>query len=672
LLTRKLTLRHSVESDRLDAEAPALDASKLLPDWTQLERDTLLERALFEFATYGRVRFHHRSVPEYLAAKRLDTLLGRGVPMKTVRRILFAHTAQGTRVVKPSLRPTAAWLSLWRAEIFCEVLRCEPEVLLVQGDPQSLTPLQRCEVLKAYVHRYGTGGWRGLTVPPVQAQRFACAELDPTVRMLWSDGIENLEVRGLLLDLIGTGKLIGCAEIAHIVFRDEKASHGERIDALTALIGLEDARLQEIGSSLVTQPDLWPTLLVRSATIALFPTYLDVHQVCRILQRAPQRADDELSWRLPHLITQGHLSPPAIDDLRAGLTTLILEGTDWQADRWPHVQPTRLDLVASLLATCNRQFREGVRSAELFRSSVLTSRFVRDEARDERSNELQTHLATASPAQRQQTFWADDGFLQTLHPITDAWQRLIQATHYGGISLNPDKDRSWVLRYLNDRSKALAERKMMLWAAMIQVKPVAMGQRETLQELESYVSDAPELLQLIADRAKPAGHDERARELEEQSRKSREEKQQQDVHARASWTKFWQEVASAPDEVFGAAQADNTAWNLWRAMQRSGNDSRASGWNRRFIEQQFGRVTADRLRLTLQRMWRKEKPTLRSERPPEKKNTFLMRWQLGLAALYAEAEDSHWATKLTDSEARLAARFAPIELNGFPAWLVGR
>jgi hypothetical protein len=46
-----------------------------------------------------------------------------------------------------------------------------------------------------------------------------------------------------------------------------------------------------------------------------------------------------------------------------------------------------------------------------------------------------------------------------------------------------------------------------------------------------------------------------------------------------------------------------------------------------------------------------------------------VRWQLGLAAIYAEAEDPKWATKLTDEEARLASRFAPIELNGFPSWL---
>jgi hypothetical protein len=41
----------------------------------------------------------------------------------------------------------------------------------------------------------------------------------------------------------------------------------------------------------------------------------------------------------------------------------------------------------------------------------------------------------------------------------------------------------------------------------------------------------------------------------------------------------------------------------------------------------------------------------------------------GLAAITAEAEEKHWATKLTTDEASLAARYAPIQLNGCPTWL---
>jgi hypothetical protein len=155
LLTRKLTIRYSAESDKVQSAEAALDAGKVLTNWSQPEKDTLLERGLFGFANYGRVRFHHRSVLEYLAAKRLDALLSRGVPVRAIKRILFVETINGDRVVRPSLRPVVAWLSSWREGLYNEVLRREPDALLNFGDPESLSPKQRTEVLKAYVSRYG-------------------------------------------------------------------------------------------------------------------------------------------------------------------------------------------------------------------------------------------------------------------------------------------------------------------------------------------------------------------------------------------------------------------------------------------------------------------------------------------------------------------------------------
>ena len=48
---------------------------QVLPEWSTSERQTLLERPLFDEAHYGTVRFHHRSVREYLTARWLHDLL---------------------------------------------------------------------------------------------------------------------------------------------------------------------------------------------------------------------------------------------------------------------------------------------------------------------------------------------------------------------------------------------------------------------------------------------------------------------------------------------------------------------------------------------------------------------------------------------------------------------
>ena len=215
LVTRLLTIRHSVAADAIEDEA-ALDPAIILSDWNPSERKALLERPLFGFASYGRVRFHHRSVAEYLAAERLRALRERGMPFRALKRLLFAET-KGRTIARPSKRPVAGWLALMDDGIF-EMLRdSEPSVLLDEGDPESLTQMQRNQALRAYVERYGEGGWRGLSVPHIQIHRFASPEMANEVNRLWDIGIENPDVRQTLLYLIGSGRISECADIPHRV-----------------------------------------------------------------------------------------------------------------------------------------------------------------------------------------------------------------------------------------------------------------------------------------------------------------------------------------------------------------------------------------------------------------------------------------------------------------------
>jgi hypothetical protein len=672
LLTRKFTIRYSAESDNIAVADPALDASRILTGWSQPEQEALLERPLFGFANYGRVRFHHRSVLEYLAAKRLFALLKRGVPIKAVKRILFTETAQGEKVVRPLMRPVAAWLSSMHDGIFDEVFKREPEVLLDHGDPQSLSPALRAGILKAYAARYGKGKWRGLSTQRVQVHRFASPELGPTVKELWSQGLESPELRALMFELIGAGRMADCADIARDMVMNPTGEQRERRDALEALIALDDQRLGVVAESIVSDATLWPADLTRTAIVMLFPQHLAVEQLSKILTRVrePSRSVGDLSWLLPKLITEKNFTAENLDKLRAGLTELLLNGAVWNNSKWPRTRTKRPDLIPSSLAVCNRQFREGVANPALFRSSVLSLRFTGEHHQhDHATKELRAFLASATPAQREVAFWEDDAFMQALRPQTDAWHRVFHVSHYGGIHLDPQKDRDWIIRRLSDQAAPLADREMMLYAAMIDLLRPGDDVRAVTEGLRFYVSDASTLISIIDNRLAPSPNQEQMRRLEEESARRKREAEKKESKARASWAKFWREVATKPDVMFDDSRADNTAWNLWRAMEQSGSDSRASGWDRKFIEQQFGRDVADRLRGALQKLWRKFTPTLRSERPADKKNTIQVLWQLGLAAIYAEAEDDAWATRLTEDEAQLVARYVPIQLNGFPSWL---
>jgi hypothetical protein len=672
MLTRKLTLRHSVDSDGVNASEAALDVSKALPGWGADERATLLERPLFGFASYGRVRFHHRSVVEFLAAKRLDALLARGVSIKAIKRLLFTETAQGVRTVRPSMRAVAAWLALSRDTVFDDIVAIDPAVVLDHGDPQSLRPDQRIRALDAYVSRFGGGGWRGLGAPRIQVHRFASAELSDTVKRLWAMGIENSEVRELLLQMIGTGRLEGCADIAHTVAMDSVRTVGERSLAIDALMQLSDTRLDAIGISLQTDVARWPDAMARRAALDLFPEHLPITRLLDILRRVKEnpRTVGDLNYKLPREIESVDLSPEYLDQLRQGLTELIVDGATWEQDKFPHLRTKRPDLMAALVAACHRQSAQGIRTEPWVTSSLLAIRLSNEEHNEkEAMAELRRALADLPAEAREAAFWREDVFLANLHRSKDAWQRVFDLFRYGGIQLNDEKDARWVRRRLSDPTELLEHREMMLWVEMVLLNRTATDHREQLEGLRPLVSDAPSLVVIIDNRLKPQGGSAELRRMEAQNEKHTKHAERRNAEAHASWVTFWREIVGDPGKAFAADRAESTAWNLWQAVERSGDESRASGWNRRFIEAQFGKDVADRLRETMMAAWRKDRPTLRSERPDNEKNTFLVRWQFGLAAIAAEAEDPNWAKRLTEQEAELACRYAPIELNGFPSWL---
>ena len=100
---KSFTLRAPGHDPDPSLAAGALAPGDILPNWTDARRNALLRRGIFAPATYGRIRFHHRSTQEYLAAKWLDRLLQKGCPRTEIFQLLFAER-YGVETVVPSLR----------------------------------------------------------------------------------------------------------------------------------------------------------------------------------------------------------------------------------------------------------------------------------------------------------------------------------------------------------------------------------------------------------------------------------------------------------------------------------------------------------------------------------------------------------------------------------------
>ena len=669
-LCRKLTLRHSIAADRHgDPDDAPLDPGTILHEWQPDERITLLERPLFGFASYGRVRFHHRSVIEYLAAEQLLTLRDRGMPIKAIKRLLFTQTAQGDTVVKPSMRPVAAWMAAKEDSVFEEIVAREPELLLTQGDPESLTLAMRRRALRAFVERHRDGGWRGIRVPAIQLHRFAAPDLGPEVSRLWAEGIDNFEIREILLNLVGLGKMTDCADLAFHVAMDLAACENERIDALDALVQIADPRLVAISTSLAADSDQWSNRLARASILRLFPGHLSVAHLRQILSRVTEgaRAIGDLSWNLPRVIEHAGLPAHTLDAVRQSLTDLILEQITYDK-QWPRLGTGRAFLLPSLALTCSLQLAAGQATVEILRSSIVAARLTdRHRASGDRCAHMVTLLQALPPETKRLALQIEDEFVQSLEPKEDPFGRYVHLMGYGATIQLGAVDRPFVLEWLADESRPADERAMVLEIA-ISLRDDNMAWPAFSNMLAPLVADLPALTSRVAALANVTPNP-KVEDWERKAERRRKAEAAQEAKAHKNWVKFWHEIATNADAVFAPGRADNTAWNLWQAMERTGKEGRSSGWNRRFIERNFGEAVADRLRLALMPMWRNDRPTLRSERPDDAKNTYYTRWELGPAAIAAEAEDPDWAQKLSEEESQLALRYAPLEYSGFPSWL---
>ncbi|CAH0128821.1 hypothetical protein [Stenotrophomonas lactitubi] len=671
LLSRKLTLWHSSDNDRGRGDA-TLDPAKILDDWSEDEVKTLLERPLFGFATYGRVRFHNRSIVEFLAAERLKLLVDRGLPIRALMRLLFATTPEGQRIVKPSLQPVAAWLAPQISTVHTELLEHEPSVLLRHGDPGSLNLTLRTQALERYVHMYGAGGWRGQGIPTLQVQRLATNDFNDVIAGLWAGGVRNPEVRETLLELIGAGQMTECAGIAYGVATDPNNDAHDRLNGLLALAELQDSRLSELLDLIAASSPDWPEDLARSVIHYLFPKHLLVPQLVKTLARLSPKSREigGVSTMLPLAIAKAKLEPTALAELQCGLAELVSDSCRWH-DQYYRVTSGRQDLVPALLVACRRRLEMRKTGSDLFEAIALAGLLARlDHDSTEDTKTLRAVLTDARSEVRAGVFWANDRLVREHYPKDDCEPllRLHQFQSHGAYQIELKKDADWLLGVLSDTSRPLADRELALEAAL-RYSGDHRDRLAWLKQLVAMSSDnevlknrAKEYLNAVENPGPPP-----AWQVEDEKR--REESQRKYAKGLVSWKLFWRELNNDPETAFSESRIDNTNWNLWRAMEKGAQDRSFYGWNPGFIERVFGKSMVDRFRVALSAAWRKDRPTLKSERPTDQRNNYLMRWRMGLAGLYAESEGASWASKLTAKEADLACRYALLDLNRLPAWL---
>ncbi|GAB4023457.1 hypothetical protein GCM10028808_73980 [Spirosoma migulaei] len=217
-----------------------IDIKSILIGWDDKACQILLNLPIFDEAIYGSVRFHHRSVREYLAAEWFsEELKNEGSRQKI--ESLFFRNQYGLQVVLPSFKPILSWLVLFDSKVMYKVYELEPEIILQGGDPSKLPLEIRREILISVCHKISLGLSDRSIENYASIARFALPDMADIIVDLIEKYKSNKSTTDYLLNLIWHGRIKQALPIAKNFVLNPQTEKYIRITALKVVkeIGIQ-------------------------------------------------------------------------------------------------------------------------------------------------------------------------------------------------------------------------------------------------------------------------------------------------------------------------------------------------------------------------------------------------------------------------------------------------
>lgn len=174
--------------------ANGLPIASILPSWNANKCAALLARPIFDEAVYGTVRFHHRTVREYLTAEWFKDLLDRETSRRRIEGLFFREQ-YGLQVIVPTMRPVLVWLVLLDEKVRERALAISPELIFEGGEPKALPLEARRRILREVCETMHSGVVRGTTTDYRAVQRFADRDIADDIKTLLAQYADNKEVK---------------------------------------------------------------------------------------------------------------------------------------------------------------------------------------------------------------------------------------------------------------------------------------------------------------------------------------------------------------------------------------------------------------------------------------------------------------------------------------------
>jgi hypothetical protein len=655
-----------------------LDVRDLLNGWNPADQATLLQRPLFAQDIYSTVRFHHRSVKEYLAAQWFLKLLDQEVSRRKVEELFF-RDQYGVEVVVPSLRPLLPWMAMGDSRILEKVRRLAPEIVFEGGDPVKLPVDVRREILEQVCKQLASGATSSSMADFAAIQRFAAHDLIDTVREMAKTYADNDDIARFLMRMVWQGRLAEALPEVMCVALSPTSGQFARIAAFRAVaeVGSQNdmASVREAFSK--ETGELNRKFMAELVTHIANP---DTQSLAWILKCIPRLAEcgryeaSGLSEQLAEFFERADipLVVKAIVPLQALLTKKpVIERNYCEiSKRYQWLQHCAGVVVRRLI---NLRHAVALNRSGLSVLHVLPCHYYDNVRAFDLTKLGLAELVQKWPELKWALFW--HAIFQERKAkqmkgerVVDAWIALTWRTYVHFDAHDFDDAVKAINEQLlaDDREVALT----LAYRIYVQsgIQPLHLEKLKVSVAADKHLK--ARLVKLLKPPKKDAALERMERQNEQWRRKSEAQRAQEERNRLAAPAMFEANLDVLRDPGFKEPSAiskwQSYLYDRMRHLERN-KGSRWCNGDWRCLEHEFGTKTPQAFRDGIVRFWRGHKPQLISEGASQ--NNMPLADLFGLSGLTIEAtEDPKLPWRMTAVEAEVAFRYAMRELNGFPPW----
>ncbi|MBV6448192.1 hypothetical protein [Nitrosomonas sp.] len=671
-----LTRESAIKVPDRSANSKGIDVRSVLPDWNSKDQLALLSLPIFDEEFYGTVRFHHRSVREYLAAEWFGELLKRETSRRNIEALFFRNQ-YGLDIVAPTLRPILPWLILWDAKIGDRVRKLAPEILFEGGDPSRLPVAVRRSVLRDVCGRMASNTTGRTMRDEAAVQRFAGPDLTDDVLALLREYADNDDLKAFLLRMVWIGQLEGARQEVMEVALNPQAERYVRIVAFRAIKAIGSSEDQEhVYQNFLTEaPKLnreWFAELVEGRK----PTEHALTWLLAGLEKL-QLAENYYGDNLLHNLTA------FVEEADIELLPKIVESFNKLLDLPPVIEQWFCEiseqfqwLIAPACKAVERLI--SIRHPASLKPHTLEILYKLPSVREyeiNRSSDFKAEFSKLIPAWKKLNsalFWFEVRKSRNARDKRNG-ERL---TEFYQVPFRPfwrfeESDFESITEEISNRT--FLDDRLVALSLSFDLYKKAGRPAVWRRQLKKLVADSEELSERLSSYLNPPAQDLIYRRIKRQKSKwNRQHKtyQKQQEKNLADWKEYFNEKL---DEASAALRESpgiltNALLYLFDQTRKTKNSTNHwTDYNWRVLIPEYGGKVARFYRDGTVCFWRHYKPKLRSEGASSNETPYGA--IIGLIGLEIEAHETiDWPKHMNSDEVELACRYASFELNGFPVW----